>query len=403
MKKTLLILLLLVIITDLKSQGLGLLSQIETKNIHSSNYNALSIIEAVLDTSQLKSTNNTLSLVLPDEKQIQLVNTKLEYKSNNKYSWFGYVNGNKNNTANFAVVDKSISGSIFIDKQVYEIFSLGDNRVRIIELDLERYDSCDGGIPTFNNRKNNVGAKKAINGVSPSLDVLIVYSNDALATVGSVASMESLAQASIDNMNTSLANSQLLAGVDSVNLVAIVGIDRDESGDSNTELSWLRNDATVLNLRNYYGADLVSMISSTTGCGIGYVMRNPSPGFSESAFQVTRYNCAVGNLTMAHEFGHNLGLEHNPENSSAWPNNGSFPYSYGQYHDGSYRTVMSYSAPCTMGCTRRMYYSNPDVMYNSLATGVVDEKDNARSLEQNTLFTVNFREQAGFIFTNGFE
>jgi len=398
MKYTLFTILALVIVTNLSAQNKSLIYQIESKNLQSTNYQALSIIEGVFDKTQLKATTNILTLDLPNNTQIDLVNTRLKYITNNQYSWFGHVVGNSKSKVNFAVVDKSISGSIFLDNQVFEIVSLDNNRVRVIQLDLDNYEACDGGIPVVTQNKT-----KSITGTSTQMDVLIVYSNDTLAAIGSIASVESLAQASIDNMNTSLADSQLLSGVDSINVVAIIGVDRDESGDSNTELNWLRGDANVLSLRNQYGADLVSMISATTGCGIGYVMRNPGPGFSEFAFQVTKYTCAVGNLTMAHEFGHNLGLEHNPENSSTWPNNGSYPYSYAQYHDGAYRTVMSYSAPCTMGCTRRMYYSNPDVIFNSLATGVVDEKDNTRSLEQNTLFTVDFRTSAEFIFTNGFE
>ncbi len=403
MKHTSFIILALTFVTHINAQNKLLLSQIESKNLQSTNYKALSIIEGSFNASQLKSSENILTLDLPNNRQISFKNTRIVNQSIKNFSWFGHVVGETQNRVNFAVVDKSISGSIFLDNQVFEIVSLDNNRVRVIQLDLDNYEVCDGGIPVVTHNKTKSKPDKSITGASTQMDVLIVYSNDALAVIGSVASVESLAQASIDNMNTSLANSQLLSGVDSVNVVAIIGIDRDESGDSNIELSWLRGDANVLSLRNQYGADLVSMISATTGCGIGYVMRNPGPGFSESAFQVTKYTCAVGNLTMAHEFGHNLGLEHNPENSSAWPNNGSYPYSYAQYHDGSYRTVMSYSAPCTMGCTRRMYYSNPDVIFNSLATGVVDEKDNTRSLEQNTLFTVDFRTSAEFIFTNGFE
>jgi len=402
MKQILLIILALTPFAEIKSQNLALLSQVETRSINSSKYHALSIIEANFDTLQLKSNNNILELMLPNNKRIKVMNSGLKLKSNNKYSWFGQVVGENSSSVSFAVVEQSVSGSIFIGNQVFEVFPLGNNRVEIVELDLEKFDSCEGGISVVDT-KNTVTHKGLISKDVSSMDVLIVYSNDTLAAVGSAASVESLAQAAIDNMNTSLANSQLLAGVASVNLLAVVGINRNESGNSSTELSWLRSDATVLSLRNQYGADLVSMISATTGCGVGYVMRNPDANFSEHAFQVTKYTCAVGNLTMAHEFGHNLGLEHNPENSSAWPNDGSFDYSYAHYHDGSYRTVMSYSSQCSSACTRRMYYSNPDVTFNSLATGVINERDNARTLEQTTLFAVNFRESVNYIFIDGFE
>jgi hypothetical protein len=390
-------------ITNANAQNKSLLSQIESKSLQSTKYHALSVIEGTFNTLQLKSTENILSLILPNQIQINLINTSIKYKSTNKFSWFGHVVGKSQSKINFAVVDKSISGSIFLDDQVFEIVSLDNNKVRVIQLNLENFEACEGGIVVDQNNSPVTSFTSSTTKNTSAIDVLIVYSNNTLATLGSVASIESLAQASIDNMNTSLANSQLLAGVDSIHLVAVVGIDRDESGDSNTELNWLRDDTNVINLRNQYGADMVSMLSATTGCGIGYVMRLPNAGFSSFAYQVTKYTCAVGNLTMAHEFGHNLGLEHNPENSVVWPDDGSYPYSYAQYHDGSYRTVMSYSSPCTMGCTRRMYYSNPDVIFNSLATGVVDEKDNVRTLEQTTLIAVDFKESIENIFINGFE
>lgn len=63
------------------------------------------------------------------------------------------------------------------------------------------------------------------------------------------------------------------------------------------------------------------------------------------AFQVSVRSCAIGNLGYAHEHGHNLGVQHNPENGSG----AAFPYAYGHYIDGSYRTVMSYANPCPAG------------------------------------------------------
>jgi hypothetical protein len=289
---------------------------------------------------------------------------------------------------------------------VFEIIALDNNRVQMVQLITENFEECNGALeaPINTVKTLNKQITKQLNkdNTATTLDVLIFYTNDTLDALGSHQSVESTAQASIDNMNTALENSQLMAGIDEVRLLATLALDRDESGNTSTELNWLRTDNTVRSIRNAYGADLVSMLSSTTGCGSGYVMRSPGSGFSESAFQVTKYTCAVGNLTMAHEFGHNLGLEHNPEDSSAWPNSGSFPYSYAHYQNGSYRTIMSYSSPCANGCSRRMYYSNPDVNYFDLLTGIEDTNDNTRSLEQTTLLAINFR-QIPVIFTNSFE
>ena len=113
-------------------------------------------------------------------------------------------------------------------------------------------------------------------------------------------------------------------------------------------------------------------------------------------------SCAVGNLSFAHEFGHNQGCEHNPENSSVWPANGSYPWSYGHWHSGNYRTVMSYTDPCTGGCTRHPYFSNANVTFQGQPTGVLDLRENYRTINATALYVSNFR-QSGLIFADGFE
>jgi hypothetical protein len=388
------------------SQSVDLLTEISVNKQQSLKVTEKNSISAEFNKDLLISDWTFLTLQLSNFQTITVERSKLKQRPENKFSWFGHIKGEYENKVNFAVVNGSISGSVYSDWGVFEIVALGNNRIKMSQLITENFEKCDGTLEppidfvNSNKKQNEQQTEKG--GATTTLDVLIFYSNDTLNALGSHESVESTAQASIDNMNTALGNSQLMSGIDEVRLLATIALDRDESGNSSTELNWLRNDNAVKLLRNSYGADLVSMISATTGCGIGYVMRSPGPGFSESAYQVTKYTCAVGNLTMAHEFGHNLGLEHNPENSSAWPGSGSYPYSFAHYHDGSYRTVMSYSNPCTMGCGRRMYYSNPDVDYLGLPTGVDDTNDNTRSLEQTTLLAVNFR-QIPVIFTNSFE
>ncbi len=107
-------------------------------------------------------------------------------------------------------------------------------------------------------------------------------------------------------------------------------------------------------------ADMVSlMVEAGSACGLGYVMRSrPAPAFAGSAFQVTALGCAVGNLSFAHEHGHNMGMEHDPANGTS-PASASFPYAFGHFVNGSYRTVMSYAGECSSGCTRVPHFSNP--------------------------------------------
>jgi hypothetical protein len=120
------------------------------------------------------------------------------------------------------------------------------------------------------------------------------------------------------------------------------------------------------------------------------VQQSVGSGFAAYAFQVTARSCAVSNLTLAHEHGHNLGMEHDPANGSA-PSSASYPWSFGHLVDGVFRTVMSYSNQCPSGCARAPYYSNPNVVYSGYPTGIVDQRDNARTANATTPVVAGFR------------
>jgi hypothetical protein len=82
-----------------------------------------------------------------------------------------------------------------------------------------------------------------------------------------------------------------------------------------------------------------------------------------------------------------MGSHHNPENASG----PTYPYGFGHYVDGSFRTVMSYSNPCTIPCARRAYFSNPGIFRGPHPTGIEDQRDNARSINQTADTIANYR------------
>ncbi len=69
----------------------------------------------------------------------------------------------------------------------------------------------------------------------------------------------------------------------------------------------------VASMRDTYRADLVTLMTATPGspfCGVAWLMTSVSAGFQSLGFNVVEQTCAVGNLTFAHELGHNMGLRH---------------------------------------------------------------------------------------------
>jgi hypothetical protein len=121
-------------------------------------------------------------------------------------------------------------------------------------------------------------------------------------------------------------------------------------------------------------------------CGIGSLMTTISTSFAGLAFNVVDRSCALGNLSYAHEVGHNQGLQHDPANAGSAP---ATPYAYG-YQDpsGFFRTVMAYGS-----ATRIPYVSSPANLYNGLVTGMAAQ-DNARALNA-TIGTVAAFKSAG--------
>jgi hypothetical protein len=142
------------------------------------------------------------------------------------------------------------------------------------------------------------------------------------------------------------------------------------------------------------------MIGEIQGaCGVGYLMgSNQTNGNPNNGFTVTARSCAVGNLSFAHELGHNMGSHHNPENGS----NPTYPFGFGHYVNANYRTVMSYVDPCPNGCTRRPYFSNPEVIFGGAPTGIDNARDNARSINLTADPIANYRYSGANLMMNNF-
>lgn len=220
-----------------------------------------------------------------------------------------------------------------------------------------------------------------------TITVLVAYTAEARADVGGTSAMETLIDSAIAISNTAYSNSGINL---TLSLVHSVEVSYTETGSFNLELMRLSNGSDgemddLFTLRDDYEADVVTLlVKSTQYCGLAYMM-GPSdlrPEFGEyGAFSVLHHGCAGGNISMAHEIGHNMGANHDPANASG---SGAFSYSLG-HNFGSWRTVMAY-----LPGTRVAYFSNPDVNYDSIATGS-DLYNNALTLRQTMGLVASFR------------
>lgn len=333
------------------------------------------------------------SFPLFDGRIYQAELTSVEVRGSNDVTWRGKLVGSDNDVI-FTFKGGYVSALIYSAEGVYEIVPVGSKHI-LVELDQKAFPNCAGDVKTPPNT-SQPGSVVPQAGVDSGdrIDVLVLYTAAVRTSLGGEAQAQTFAQSAIDSANTTYLNSKMRQRI---RLVSAQVTTLVETGSLSTELSAIRAAAETTALRDQFKADLVALISnSADNCGIGYL--GSTGGNTTSAFTVTSRTCAVGNLSFAHELGHNMGSQHNPENGSG----AAYPYAYGHYVNGVFRTVMSYVDPCPAGCTRRPYFSNPSVLFNGLSTGIENARDNSRSLNNMSDVIAGYRYSGSSITMNNY-
>jgi uncharacterized protein YjdB len=352
--------------------------------------------------------NFTLTLKLPDYPMgFAIITTSIDGKSlvnvsipERSRSFGSRYSGNSN-----------VNYLIEIDESKIERPHCGTNEITMpqeIEIFLnENGDNVKNLAPRQKSvQASNCGPDYNTNTSSPAtISVLVVYTPAAAQTsyASSHGGMSNLIATMIALGNTCLSNSQ--TGITLV-LAHSAQVNYTENNVMTTSLNRLQNPSdgymdNVHALRKQYNADLVQLLTTDNDSGgYGNLLTNTS-GSTNSAFSVCwvtqvadNYPCSV------HELGHNMGLGHGAQQTSAW-SNGIFDYSYGYrltgttnnaYGNKYYTTVMSYAGNYYGdGLTPQYisYFSNPNINYQSAATGTTSQigpnnksADAARSLRE---------------------
>lgn len=212
------------------------------------------------------------------------------------------------------------------------------------------------------------------------IDILWVYTPDALAHIGQEDWIQVLCELNIEETNTAFANSELPF---SVRMVGLIPTDYDESGD-HLALIQGQSDGVmdeVHAVRDSVAADIVVLITVDGFCGLAFV----APNNEAFGFQKVTAGCLVV-PAFRHELGHNLGSKH-------WATDpgGFFSYSAGHVlslNNGS-------DAGTAMGGNALPHYSNPRVQYEGVPTGIdigtPDAADNWLAFMQTAPMVANFR------------
>lgn len=321
------------------------------------------------------------------------------------YTWYGRVLGGVETGGSYvlSVEEDAVMGAVWLDDaRAFEIKSDAAGVLWATELRQHAFEPCATGEEHCVHAHHEPrpvdlaprGAGCADDG--SLIDVMVVYTPSARTAAGGTNSIRALANSAVASANTAYQNSNISTRL---RLVYLDEIDYAEGDSFSQDLSRLRSTTDgimdeVHAIRNEVNADMVALINNNSGaCGVAYLMTNLSNSFRTSAFSVTRHSCAVGNLTFAHELGHNMGSAHDRDNAGS----ALFSYSYGHRWTGTngtlYRSVMAYSPG-----SRRSQFSNPDVLFAGTPTGIPEGQtgaaDNARSINEAAFTVANWRQSS---------
>jgi hypothetical protein len=202
---------------------------------------------------------------------------------------------------------------------------------------------------------------------------------------GSAAGVEARLATLVQWANTAFANSEVAI---TLRLVHSVGVSYPDAGSNGTALNEITGSngsgsvaipaslSGIAALRNTYGADLVALVrpysnATHNGCGVAWIGGFNLSNISNAAafgYSVTSdggdvggsgFFCLIG--TLAHELGHNLGLEHDRANSGSI---GATRYGYGYSIPAtSVGDVMSYASQDAQA------FSNPALICTGVNCG----------------------------------
>jgi len=241
--------------------------------------------------------------------------------------------------------------------------------------------------------KKNTKKNTVTTGGSSRVDLMVVYTPGAAKMFGGEKGIKARINVAVSRSNTAFSESKIKARL---NLVHAGQVDYTSTGSKSTDLmnlsfrkSSLRTQ--VADLRKKYSADLVTLVTERDGGGVGFLLNRKSPtpqlGFNVVCGRSLYYS------VLAHECGHNLGCQHAKGDPGMSKSMEKYGFGWRFYaNDGKktrqYRTIMAYSPGRRVG-----HFSNPNVKYQGVPTGMNGKADNAKVINATASIVARNSEQ----------
>ncbi len=343
-----------------------------------------------------------LLLPLPGGESLEVARWFESRHGSGQFSISGEIGGGENGLFSMARSGDSVSGVISSPSAAYEYRGSVGGSFYVAEIDRSALSSCGGcldpGTAAASGRAsadyeadevpqsdNPQGADDEIE----TIDIMIVYTDDVERSAGGQSGAEAdiLSTVGLSNQRFRTSNANVRLRVTTMREV-----EYDERGDASADLDAITREDGVIDQvqawRDADGADLVAMSVANMDKYAGLAWLGGNANDSEFAiYSVTLHNSL--NWAFTHEIGHNLGCNHDRQNSDG---GGFRNYSYGYRFKGAggntYRTQMAYDPGIRLD-----QFSNPDIQFDGRPTGSSGE-DNARSIRASSKNVAAFRERA---------
>jgi hypothetical protein len=334
------------------------------------------------------------------------------------YIWEGEVAGQAYHEAVLLVEGGQITGRVQLANRLFAIKSIGNGLHQIIEYDPSQIPQ--GGEPLVppHAKSNAAPADQSVVETNPEAlvaaraNVLIAYTSRAAAEAGGVAKLKREINLAVALANQAYKRAKVPLTLKVVGILPVNYNEGDSSGNSyNKNLNDLTSASTRFNAirtkRNQLKADLVSLIrtaappaSGSFVCGLawiggssgGQVMGPIHSTDGDVGFSVVGRGICLTDLALGHEFGHNMGMQHDrfiyDQSHAAAPNS---IYNFGYTNlQKKVHTIMAYYVNCAnrwgLGvCTHINWFSSPTIRATGnavigIATNHAGAADNSKRL-----------------------